>query len=190
MLAPLMFHKEQNQKRTTMKKRSCDMKWWLMLFVSVLILGALGVVAYAAEGVPAGISEQELLPGAGASDAAPEFVPGEIVLPDFLPFAAQWLTEGLTVKLGGMVGIIIALVQALKMIAGAMHLRLTGKPALLMTALLALLSAAGMAVGDGVLSGDDWPELLLALIGFGLASFGYKALFSSNAKDWLKRKTA
>lgn len=81
-----------------------------------------------------------------------------------------------------MAAVLIPIVQLLRQALAAFGSKLSGKVVYIITAAVAFLATFSACIEDGVIQGGEWMTLIGSLLGFILAPFGYKFLYSSAQK--------
>lgn len=106
----------------------------------------------------------------------------ELVLPEQLIELTDWFLANKAVSIVKYAAIVTMVVQVIKSAAMLFGHKLPASVTAGVVALVGFLGLVERVLSDGVISGGDWSALLVSLTGTVGAFFGYKVLFSSEAK--------
>lgn len=111
------------------------------------------------------------------------FVPNDVPAPSALLDVVNWFLGNKVVQIGTLTSVLVSIISLLKALAPVVGAKLKGKSAYILTSAVSLITAVGLAIEDGVLSGSEWSALIVALFVVVLAPFGYRVVFSQTAKS-------
>lgn len=119
---------------------------------------------------------------ASVSFGADEFVPKDIVVPGALQNVVDWLVGNRAWVIGSTALVLMGVVNLVKTVGPMLGSKLTGRKAFIYTSVLALVTAFGLAIEDGAVSGNEFTMLATFVAAAIVAPFGYRIAYSEAAK--------
>jgi hypothetical protein len=113
--------------------------------------------------------------------------PNEQEVPKALEWIINFFAQKYVVPFSAALGaLLITIVGVLRQVLAGFGTYLKPKMIYVLTLFLAFLTSLGQAASDGRIAGDEWMILLTALASAIAAIFGYRLIFSDNAKARVK----
>lgn len=103
-------------------------------------------------------------------------------LPQAIPDLADWLLAAKTISVVKYAAAITFTTQVVKALVSSFGGKMSPRVTSGLVGLSGLLTLVEQSITDGTLGGASWSALLVSLIATAAAFFGYKVLFSKDAK--------
>ena len=107
----------------------------------------------------------------------------DVVVPSYFRALIDALGGTNGVRLGGYTALFISGTSFIKALLPIVGAKLRGQYVYLITAATALAATVGLAVGDGVITGEEMSTIVYAALAVMAAPFGYRILFSRRAQN-------